>query len=76
MDERNQGMISDDSSAALLLDEAVWMLFERLESEPTGSLDIRADHGYYQASFNEFEGEWKPVLSDALNSLLGVLRGI
>ncbi len=60
----------------MLRDEAIETLLSRLEKEPNGRLVIDSDNGEFQAYYiaisgnREFEGEWKPVLSDALSSLV------
>lgn len=61
----------------MVFDEVVYALVERLEAAGRGALHIELDHGMYVASFAidrlEIEGETKPVLTDALASLLGLV---
>lgn len=63
----------------LLRDEAIEKLISAVEDETVAELTISVDHGRYTASFAtrhiEIEGADKPVLSDALNSLVEAVFG-
>lgn len=62
----------------MMRDEALEELLGHLDRDSFGTLRIHADYGEYRASYATgvmpVQGEWQPVLSDALVSLVEKLR--
>lgn len=58
----------------MLRDEAIDWLLSRVEDAPRAELRIYADHGRFRATYESWAGEWVPNLTDALCSLIEVMR--
>lgn len=63
----------------MLRDEVIEELLSHLEKDSFGTLRVHADNGEFRASYATgdqpfIDGEWWPVLTDALVSLAEELR--